>query len=571
MKTKKRKFLVGEKVLLLLPSDKNKLMIQWRGPYPIVECRNNGGDYVVKVGNKKRLYHVNILKKFYERKCNFVYHEIEDISPKVVQVSFVDSGNSDEPGQLELPNNPPGSCLNINPNLDKAQKDQLAGIVDEFSDVFSDTPGKTSTIKHKVKLTSDIPIRKKPFPIPTNLKEVFESEVKNMLDMGIIEPSDSPYCSPVVLVKKTDNSWRLCIDFRALNDITEFDAEPMPTREEFLGDFVNDLYFSEIDLCKGYWQIEMDSDCKKYTAFATHLGLMQFRRMPFGLKTACATFIRLMRKVTLNLNNVACYFDNLVVHNNYWEDHLNDLRSLLKSLRYHGLTAGPSKCFLGYNEIKYLGYSVGDNKLKPLDDKVHAILEIPLPSTKKQLRSFLGSTNFYQQFIKKYGDIVAPLNNMIKKNSSNTLQWSDLQVSKFNELKQCLSKKPILQLPDNTKVFILRSDASDLALGAVLLQEYNVPMPVAYASRKLLDREKRFSAVEKECLAIIWAIEKFKHYLFGKEFILQTDHQPLIYLRNMKNKNGKLMRWALFLQSYTFRIEYIKGADNVGADMMSRC
>ena len=134
-----------------------------------------------------------------------------------------------------------------------------------------------------------------------------------------------------------------------------------------------------------------------------------------------------------------------------------------------------------------------------------------------------------------------------------------------------MSKKPILQLPDSSKVFILRSDASDLALGAVLLQDHNVPMPVAYASRKLLDREKRFSAVQKECLAIIWAIEKFKHYLFGKEFILQTDHQPLIYLRNMKNKNGKLMRWALFLQSYTFRIEYIKGADNVGADMLSRC
>ena len=157
----------------------------------------------------------------------------------------------------------------------------------------------------------------------------------------------------------------------------------MPTRDEFLGDFVNDVYFSEIDLCKGYWQIEMDVDCKKYAAFATHLGLMQFKRMPFGLKTTCSTFIRLMKKVTHGLENVACYFENLVVHSNTC-----DLQNLLCNLCYFALTAGPSQCFLGYHEIKYLGYSVGHNILKPLD-KIESILNIQLPATKKQLRSFM--------------------------------------------------------------------------------------------------------------------------------------------------------------------------------------
>ena len=419
VKAKRRKFNVNDQVLLLIPTDKNNLMMQWRGPYPVVECRDNGIDYVIKVGNKKRLYHINLLKKFYKRECNLVMHKLEeDPILNVVQTSFVDSGCSDEPGQLELFDTSVG-IVNINPDLEETKRQQLEDIVRDYSDVFSDIPGKTHAIQHKINLTSDAVIRKKPFPVPASMKKAVENEVEKMLDMGIIEPSDSPYCSPVVLVNKSNNALRLCIDFRAINDITEFDAEPMPTREEFLGDFVKDIYFTELDLCKGYWQIEMQDDCKRYTAFATHLGLMQFKRMPFGLKTACSTFIRLMRKVTHGLRNVACYFDNLVVHNSCWEDHLTDLKSLLNNLRHFGLTAGPSKCFIGFHEIKYLGYSIGDNKLKP-SDKIESILKMPLPSTKKQLRSFMGSVNFYHKFINNYGDIAAPLYNLLKKNSSNT-------------------------------------------------------------------------------------------------------------------------------------------------------
>lgn len=169
------------------------------------------------------------------------------------------------------------------------------------------------------------PVHRKPYPVPQNLRKSFDDEVDRMLDLSVIEPSTSPYCSPVVLVKKFDNSWRFCVDFHSLKDVSPFDAEPMPSLEEALGCFVGGQYFTELDLCKGYWQIPLSDDSKLLTAFATNRGLMQFTRMPFGLKTACATFVRIMRRV---LSGLQCYFDNIVVHNSNWDDHLSDLRAL---------------------------------------------------------------------------------------------------------------------------------------------------------------------------------------------------------------------------------------------------
>ena len=218
--------------------------------------------------------------------------------------------------------------------------------------------------------------------MPQSLIKAFNDEVDKMIELGVIEPSNSPYCSPVVMVRKADQTWRLCIDFRCLNNITIFDAEPMPAREESLGNFVGDCFFSEIDMVKGYFQIPLNESCKMYTAFATHRGLMQFTRLPFGLKTACATFIRLMRKVILGLKNTECYFDNIVVHNSSWDEHVSDLDNLLSRLRQHGLTVGPSKCFFGDGNIKYLGFMLGNNEFAPLDDKIDAILNMSLPSTK---------------------------------------------------------------------------------------------------------------------------------------------------------------------------------------------
>ena len=566
-KTKPRKFNVGEKVLLLLPAKSNKLEMQWQGPYVVEECRGNGVDYVIKVRGRLKLFHINMLKKFYER-------EPEKKSVKVVQSVIVDDtkpvGNTDivflESRIDQLQN------INICQELEDTKKNDLSSLFQKYPDVFSSVPGKTSSIEHVIRLTTDVPVHRKPYPMHQTLTKDFNDEVDKMIELGIIEPSTSPYCSPVVMVRKEDKTWRLCIDFRALNDVTLFDAEPMPTREEALGNFVGDTFFSEIDLVKGYWQIPMEKDSKEYTAFATHRGLMQFVRLPFGLKTACATFIRLMRKVILGLKNTECYFDNIVVHSKTWEEHVLNLDSLFTRLREHGLTAGPGKCYFGYPRIRYLGLLLGSNELSILDDKVKAILDMPLPSNKKELRSFLGSTNFYSKFIPDYSTLAAPLTNMLKKNCANKLDWSKEKVESFQNLKRYLSSDPVLQLPDYSKVFYLRTDASNCGIGSVLLQETEGKlMPIAYASRKLLPREVRYPTIERECLSIVWSLDKFKFYLFGREFILQTDQEPLSYLRSMRNSNARLYRWALALQPYSFRIEYIRGCENNCADLLSRC
>lgn len=199
-----------------------------------------------------------------------------------------------------------------------------------------------------------------------------------------------------------------------------------------------------------------------------------------------------MRKVLYGLNNIDCYFDNIVVHSKNWPDHLLALECLFKRLRKYGLTAGPNKCFFGYDKIKYLGFRLGNNCLTPLDDKVKAILELPLPRMKKQLRSFLGTVSFYRKFIPNLADIVAPVNDLLKKFRSNKLEWSEEQISRIDALKHKLANAPILVLPNYDKTFYVRTDASDTGLGAILLQKSEgILMPVAYASRALADREKR--------------------------------------------------------------------------------
>ncbi|XP_063601511.1 uncharacterized protein LOC134777606 [Penaeus indicus] len=561
---KARSLAVGDEVLVLLPSTHNKLTMQWKGPYTVIKRHDNGVDYLIKVKGKAKLYHINMMKKFIKR---------EDIeTPNVCQICVVDDDIvSDDTCDVSVMSNTVTN-FNIGADLKPDQIKGLRNLLDKYPDVFSDNPGLTSSVTHDIKLTTTEPVHRKPYAIPHHLIKPFEAEVQRMKELGVIEPSDSPYCSPVVLVKKSNNTWRFCVDFRALNNISQFDAEPMPFMDEALGNFTSDKFFTELDLCKGYWQIPLSERSKPYTAFATKYGLMQFARLPFGLKTACATFVRLMRKVIKGLNNTDCYFDNIVVHNAKWEDHLIDLTNLLNRLRLHGLTAGPDKCFFGYTKIKYLGFTLGDNCLRPVDAKIKAIIDMPLPKTKKQLRSFLGTVSFYRKFIPNFADIVSPINVLLRKYSSNVLILNDEQIARINLLKDKLINAPILTLPDYNKQFFLRTDASDTGLGAILLQEMNGElMPVAYASRALLDRETRYAVIERECLAIVWGIEKFKSYLYGKEFILQTDQQPLTYLLNMKNSNGRLMRWSLALQAYSFIIQYIKGVDNVGADLLSRC
>ena len=324
-------------------------------------------------------------------------------------------------------------------------------------------------------------------------------------------------------------------------------------------------------LSKGFWQIELDERSRPYTAFVTSEGLYQFKVMPFGLLTSPASFNRMMRKLLSGMSNVVSFLDDILVHTKTLEEHVTTLRELFGRLRNANLTARPSKCEIGCRSLQYLGHTVSNGEIKPNMDKVCQILDAPRPETKKQVRSFLGLVGYYRKFIPNFGAIASPLSDTTKKGLPNKVKWDDPQEQAFESLKRSLTSSPILGLPDFQKPFILRTDASDKGIGAILLQERDgEKFPIAYGSKKLLPREQNYSVIERECLAIVWGIMKFQSYLYGQEFLLETDHAPLIYLKRSKMGNSRLMRWALFLQTYRFRIQAIKGKENVGADCMSR-
>ncbi|KAJ8026225.1 hypothetical protein HOLleu_34017 [Holothuria leucospilota] len=288
-------------------------------------------------------------------------------------------------------------------------------------------------------------------------------------------------------------------------------------------------------------------------------------------KRTRVTFSRIMRALLHGMSNVNNYIDDILIHTGTWGEHLTILKELLKRLRKVNLTARPKKCFVGYEEIEFLGHIVGHGSIRPKQEKTEAIRKAERPKTKKQLRSFLGLVGFYRRYIPNFAMIACPLTDLTKKGEPNNINWSESQELAFHTLKEKITNPPILHLPDITRQFTLRTDASEDGIGAVLLQEQDgVNFPVAFASKKLNKCQKRYAAMERECLAVIWGIQKFSPYLYGREFVLETDHQPLSCINKTKVTNGRILRWALALQPYRFRVVTIKGSDNVGADYMSR-
>ncbi|XP_068241429.1 uncharacterized protein [Palaemon carinicauda] len=484
-KSTRRQFKVNDEVLLLLPTEHNKLLVEWQGPFKVLR-KLNSVDYIIDVKGKPKTFHVNLLKAYFYRSQNVLSVADENLNSSISDYCCVTSHvivlSEDIEDPIPCVEEEITSELDICPTLTPEQKGKLEEVLDNFSEVFSEIPGCTSTIMHKIELTSTEPIRKKMYPVPAHLKEEVCKEVDKLLKLGIIEESKSDYCNPIVMIKKPDNTFRLALDFRALNSVTKFDSEPMPSIDEDLFKFRNMSFITELDITKAYHQVMLDPNARPLTAFPTYRGLMQYKRLPFGLVTACATYVRLMKKIFQGMNHISIYFDNIFVMSNTFQEHLETLSEVLRRLRDHGLTARPSKCHFCYEKVKYLGFEVEINK-----------------------------------------------------------------------------------------PFVLRTDASSVGLGAVLLQyDEETAYPVAYASRKLLPREQRYSTIERECLAIFWAVRKFHYYLYGKEFFIETDHKPLTYMETLKSGNDRILRLILGLQPYKYRIIYISGQSNHFSDLLSR-
>ena len=293
--------------------------------------------------------------------------------------------------------------------------------------------------------------------------------------------------------------------------------------------------------------------------------------MPFGMKNSGATLVRGLRMPIFDLENVDSYIDDLIVYTEDWDTHIRVLDELMNRLQQANLTARPTKCVFGAKSVEFLGHQVGFDWITVNDDNLEKIRMAQRPKTKKEVRSFLGLVNYYRAHNPLFAAISAPLSDLTRKGQPNNVQWGEAQERAFLTLQERLLKRPILKLPDHQKPFILRTDASNCGLGASLMQEHHDKLyPVAYASKKLSSAECKYSTLERECLAIVWGMTKFRLYLAGKPFILQTDHKPSSYLNQAKFQNDRIMRWALALQGYDYKVESIPGKDNVVADYLSR-
>ena len=589
LKTQDRSFKPGDEVLVLKPDSSNKLLMCWSGPFKIISKKTKV-DYVVNIKGKEKIYHANLLKKYFRRaSVNFAYVSDSSQNPEneqngifeICQNCVIRDFETDENGKIcdkspegySIPTiEKTGELPMFNQNLEEDDKKILENIFDDYKDVFSEVPGCTDAIVHDIQLINEQTFRSKSYPVPIHLQPHFVAEVDKMLSLDIIRPSNSPFRSPVVMVKKSTGDYRMTIDFRELNAVTIFNAEPPCSLEEELHKFSKANYFSELDLTKAYHQIKLTDRSMPLTAFATpHKGLMEFTRLPFGLVTACATYAKLMRIVLSDVPNVSFYFDNVLVFGETFEQHCFALKNVLDRLRKFNLTAQPSKCKFGFLNLDYLGFRIGSGELKPQLSKIQTLVNAAPPSTKKCLQSFLGLVSFYRKFVPNMACLTGPMSDLLRKGSPDKLSWTEEMIENFNSIKEYLMKGPILKLPHVDRPFVLRTDASNKGIGAILIQYFDdTPHPIAYASRKLLGREINYSTIEKECLAIVWAVDKFKYYLLGKPFALEVDHKPLIYLNRVKGTNSRIMRWALALQPYRFQIVHVKGRDNVGPDWLSR-
>ncbi|KAI9999614.1 hypothetical protein NQD34_018344 [Periophthalmus magnuspinnatus] len=560
--SRRRAFQVGQKVLLLLPTSESGLLAKWQGPY---EIRKKTGPVTYELfmperRKKAQIFHVNLLKEWVDRSDQLSLMARAVTDEEEVQEQYF-------PSPAEAPVFPDVSHLS-------AEQQQNLQIY-MTNELFSVKPGYTHLIQHQIRLRSpeQQPIRDTTCRIPAKLIPQLKTEVADMLEMGIIEPSRSEWCSPVVLVpKKEDPKLRFCVNFSKLNAVSAFDPYPMPRVDELIERLGHASYLTTLDLCKGYWQVPLDKASRDLTTFRVPSGLFRFRMMPFGLHGAPATFQRLVDEVLRGAEDyAAAYIDDIVIFSQSWEEHLRHLSDVFRRIQEAGLVINAQKCHIAKPEVQYLGYVIGAGGIHPQVSKVEAISATPLPNTKRRLRSFLGLVGWYRRLIPDFATRSAPLSDMTCKNSPVQVKWTPETVRAFNDLKDCLCQQPVLQCPDFELPFTVQTDASGVGLGAVLLQgEEGNQLPVQYISRKLFPREKKYSTIEKEALAIKWALDTLRYYLIGKDFVLETDHRALQWIHNMKDTNARITRWYLSLQPFCFKVQYKPGHKNVVADFLSR-
>ncbi|KAK1435415.1 hypothetical protein QVD17_01178 [Tagetes erecta] len=453
-------------------------------------------------------------------------------------------------------------------DLSYSQQSSLNSILSKYELIFQapSTLPPTRSYDHGITLSTSAPICVRPYRYPHIQKTEIEHQVRELLAMGMIRPSKSAYSSPVILVRKKDNSWRMCVDYRALNNATIPDKYPIPVVDELIDELHGSCFFSKIDLKSGYNQIRMRPDSIDKTAFRTHDGHYEYLVMPFGLMNAPATFQSIMNDIFRPLlrHKVVIFFDDILIYSPTWAAHLNDLEEVFNILLHNHFRANHQKCSFGQQSIDYLGHIIDGQGVSMDPKKVSAVVDWPTPRNLRALRGFLGLTGYYRKFVKNYGSIARPLTELTKKDA---FLWNQAAHQAFDQLKHALVTAPVLVLPDFTKPFVVECDASGCGIGAVLMQNQK---PIAYFSKALSDRNLVKSAYERELMALVLAVQHWRPYLLGTKFIVCTDQKSLKFLLQQRVSSSDQQNWVVKLLGFDFDIQYKPGRENRAADALSR-
>lgn len=417
------------------------------------------------------------------------------------------------------------------------------------------------------------PVKLRSYPLSPAMQSVAKDEVEKLLSKGIIKRSDSPWNSPAFLLRKKTGDWRFTIDFREVNKTCRRNSHPLPFINETLDQLRNSTFISTLDLEAGYHQCPLHAESREVTAFSIlGLGHFEFLRVPFGLSTAPNHFQAEMERVlrdSISEGFALLFLDDIVIISKTFDDHLKHLRKVFDLLLKANLKLNWQKCKFLQEQVEFLGHVVGSGKIQVSPKKCEAIVNFPRPKTPKQLRGFLSLVSFCRRFIPGLAEKSAALTAMLKKDAK--IEWTEERNEAFLKLKQCLVEPPVLHMPDFELPFEIRADASDYALGAILLQrdddQYKI---IAYHSKIFSSAERNYTTTEKECLAVLSACEKWRHYIMGQKTVVRTDHSALVWLQNIKNPAGRLARWATRLAVFDLQIMYLKGENNQLADCLSR-
>ena len=468
------------------------------------------------------------------------------------------------------------------PELEASESKKVRKFLAEHHDIFSledGERGETNLTQLVINTGDAAPMKQPPRKMPFVVRQEVAKHLKKMQETGVIQPSSSPWSSPVVMVRKKDGTHRFCVDYRGLNSVTKPDAFPLPRISDILDQLGGAQYFSSLDLASGFWQILVDPQSQEKTAFATPHGLFEFRVMPFGLTNAPAVFQRLMQEVLAGLNPedgkafVSVYIDDILVFSSTLEEHLDHLGKVMARLRKAFLKLKPLKCNFIREEVEHLGHILTKEGVKTNCRLTEAVREFPQPKDIHDVRRFLGLSSYYRRFIPNFARIAQPLHQLTAKGVS--FEWTADCEAAFKTLKDKLTVSPVLAYPSFDRDFTLETDASVQGLGAILsqVQDDGKLHPVAYASRALNPSEKNYSVTELETLAVVWAITHFHSHLYGNNVHVLTDHSAVKAILETPNPTGKHARWWTRVYGRgvkDVRITYRAGRENVAADALSR-